>query len=76
MKGSELKGEKNRAIKAAKDLGYSSDVLTRIKNAKTDSELQRIMITARKQMFGDVCKDKSQDFIGVPCSPQFMNKFR
>ena len=39
------------AINAAKDLRYGKDVIESIKNAKSDSEIQRIMISARKKHF-------------------------
>lgn len=39
---------KNAAIKAAKELGYGEEVVEKIKAAKSDSDVGRIMITARK----------------------------
>lgn len=36
-----------QAIEAAKDLNYGADVILRIKKAKGDGEIQRIMISAR-----------------------------
>lgn len=41
---------KQQAIRAAKDLCYGEEVIRRIKNAKSDVEIERIMATARKQM--------------------------
>ena len=38
------------ALKAAKELGYGDEVIRRIKNAKTDGEIERIMVTARRSM--------------------------
>lgn len=35
------------AIKAAEDLGYPEEVVNKIKKCKTDSEISRIMATAR-----------------------------
>lgn len=44
---------KREAIKAAKDFQYGYEVLEAIKKAKTNTEVQRIMINARHKMFGD-----------------------
>lgn len=38
------------ALKAAEELQYDQSVIDRIKAAKTDSEIERIMIAARKAM--------------------------
>ena len=38
---------KIQAVKAAKDLGYGNEVIKRIKAAKTDNEIERIMREAR-----------------------------
>ena len=38
---------KLQAVKAAKDLGYNSDVIKRLKAAKTENEIERIMREAR-----------------------------
>lgn len=35
------------AIKAAEDLGYPKEIVAKIKKCKTDSEISRIMATAR-----------------------------
>lgn len=40
---------KKFALKAAKELGYSDEVIERIKNAESDFEVSRIMTTARKR---------------------------
>lgn len=37
-----------KAIRAAQDLHYKSDVIERIRHAKTDAEIERIMISARR----------------------------
>jgi hypothetical protein len=42
---------KRFALKAAKELCYSAEVLERIRNAVTDNEVCRIMITARERRF-------------------------
>lgn len=39
---------KLRALKAAKELRYGAEIIRKIKNAKDDSEIARIMITARE----------------------------
>lgn len=44
---------KTQAIRAAKDLCYKKKYIDRLANAKTEGEVQRIMITARKEKFGD-----------------------
>lgn len=41
---------KRKAIRAAKDLCYPSEIITRLKNATTEIEIERIMATARKEM--------------------------
>ena len=43
-----FKASKKESIKAAKELGYTHDVIERIKNAENDHEITRILITARK----------------------------
>ena len=40
---------RKNAIRAAKDLKYGEDVVKRIEQAKTDSEIQRIMTSARRK---------------------------
>lgn len=42
---------KDIAIKAAEELGYGDLVISRLHKADTDSEIERIMVTARKQFF-------------------------
>ena len=44
---------KKKAIKAARELGYSGTVIKQLKEAKTDVELTRIMKTARMRSFRD-----------------------
>lgn len=46
---SSLESYRAEATEAAKDLYYGTAVIERIKNAKTDREIQRIMITARHE---------------------------
>lgn len=43
---------KSNAIKAAKDFGYGDDIVNKIRAAKSDSEIDRIMKAARKEKFG------------------------
>ena len=40
------------SIKAAKDLGYGEQVIKRLRAAKTEGEICRIMTNARKEFFG------------------------
>lgn len=42
---------RNDAIKAARDLRYGQDVIDKIKAAKTDAEIDRIMRKARYEKF-------------------------
>lgn len=44
---------KDQAINAAKELGYGRRVIKKIKEAESEEEIQRIMITARHEKFGD-----------------------
>lgn len=39
------------ALTAAKQLGYGNAVIEKIKAAKDDTEIERIMVTARKKNF-------------------------
>lgn len=48
---SEVNVFRKQAIKAAKDLLYGEEVIKALKNAKTESEIDRIMKTARKKTF-------------------------
>ena len=41
------------ALTAAKQLGYGNAVIEKIKAAKDDTEIERIMVTARKKCFND-----------------------
>lgn len=43
----DFKNYKKNAIKAAKELKYGMIVVARIKAAKTEAEIQRIMVTER-----------------------------
>jgi hypothetical protein len=43
---------KKESAKAAKQLGYDSKVIDQIKNAESEAEIQKIMITARHKKFG------------------------
>lgn len=36
------------ALTAAKELCYGDEVIRRLRNAKTEGEIERIMVTARK----------------------------
>lgn len=49
----ELKSYRSQAVKAARDLGYGLDTITRIKEAKTESEIDRIMKSARHKFLKD-----------------------
>lgn len=49
----ENKSYRNDAIRAAIDFGYGNEVVKKIKAAKTDGEIERIMVTARKKKWGD-----------------------
>ena len=40
---------RDNAIKAARDLCYGGEVIKKIKAAKTEAEIERIMINARKK---------------------------
>jgi hypothetical protein len=37
------------AINAARDLGYSKDTITKIENAKSEAEIEHILIDARRK---------------------------
>jgi len=43
---------KKQALRAAKDFRYGSDVIEKIKRAKSDNEISRIMTTARQGLKG------------------------
>lgn len=43
---------KNNAIHAAQDLGYGDEVIKKLRQAKTDGEIGRIMRKARLEKFG------------------------
>lgn len=42
---------RREAMKAAEELGYGRDVVEKIKAAKNDGEIERIMINARHEKF-------------------------
>lgn len=42
---------KQIAIEAATELGYGDLVISRIRRAESEAEIERIMVTARKQKF-------------------------
>lgn len=44
-----FKAIKNKAIKIATDLGYPEDILERIREAKTEIEIDILLTTARKR---------------------------
>lgn len=44
-----LKDYRSQAVRAAKDFGYGKEVNDKIKKAKTEGEIERIMRTARKE---------------------------
>ena len=39
---------KSSAIKTAKQLAYSDEVISRLENAKSENEISRILVTARE----------------------------
>lgn len=41
---------KEVAIQVATELGYDDDIVTRIKNANNDNDIERIMCQARENM--------------------------
>ena len=47
---STLRTYKQSAAKAAKDLGYGKEVVAKVRKAKTESEVTRIMATAREEL--------------------------
>lgn len=46
-----FKYTQKHAIRAAKDLGYSGEVLAKLKAAKTEGEIERIMRDARHSQY-------------------------
>ncbi len=46
----EMYNYKRYAIKAARELGYSKEVIARLQTATTENEIARIMVDARTQM--------------------------
>lgn len=47
----ELESERADAIKAAKELAYGNETVTKLKNAKTVYEMSRILATARERLY-------------------------
>ena len=47
-----FKAYKSEAIKAAIELEYDVNVIEKLNKAKTDGEIQRLMIAARHKKFG------------------------
>lgn len=45
-----LGGYKRHIVKIARDLGYTKDVIERIKESKTVNEVDNLMVDARKRM--------------------------
>ena len=43
------KTERKQIIQIAKDLGYSKDTLNKLENAKTEIEMDNIMISERRR---------------------------
>lgn len=56
-----LEAYRNEALKAAKDFHYGESVYSRIKNANTESEIQRIMISARHKKMDDEEEAEARD---------------
>lgn len=46
------------AIKAAEELRYSDEAVEKIKQAKTENEIRRIMMDARKEFFEQLSEDE------------------
>lgn len=44
---------KHQAIKAAKDLGYGQNVISKLVKAESDGQVERIMIAAREGKFDE-----------------------
>lgn len=49
---SNVANNKDKAIRAAKQLGYGNGTINQLKEAKTPEEISRIMCTARKRSLG------------------------
>lgn len=49
----EKESYRSKAVKAAEELGYGKAVILQIEMAEKDSEIERIMVTARHKFFGD-----------------------
>ena len=48
-----LNSYRKRALRACKDFGYPEEVYSRVKRAKTEGEIERIMHTARNTYLKD-----------------------
>lgn len=51
LKESSLNSYKRESLKAAYDLGYNKDIISKIENAKTANQVSIIMCNARHQRF-------------------------
>ena len=49
---SNVANSKDKAIKAAKQLGYGNGTINQLKEAESPEEISRIMCTARKRSLG------------------------
>lgn len=48
--GTKKQSYKEIAIQVATELGYDDDIVSRIENAKSDNDIERIMCQARENM--------------------------
>lgn len=48
----EISQYRNWAIKAARDLYYGNGIVQKLRAAKTESEIEHIMVSARKGVLG------------------------
>lgn len=53
MKNTDLQFYRSRALSAAKDFEYGTDVLKRLRDAKTEDEITTIMKEARHKKWND-----------------------
>ena len=60
MDGCHHKSYKDEAIIAAKELGYGRRIIEKIQNAKSETEIQNIMITARKEKFDGIKWERNE----------------
>lgn len=56
----EFKTYKKDAVKAAEELRYGDNVVNRIKAAKTEAEIQRIMTTERHKRLDQIFKRRKE----------------